>query len=468
MKRWIPTLLLPFVLLQAPVLAQTESPSTGNEQRPSSQVTTPLAATEEPKAEPTLLPLKGTEQIHLQLVNCRGWLGLDCAIARLLLPASATIDQRELQFDNATQSLVTVLNATTILQGDLTGYQLTNSAIAPIQPLQPLPAHQIVSLPLTLQRSIMPPDHYTGSLYLTLQGRREYLSLPINLSVRNGPLIPLLVLFFGVILGRLFKYMQERGEPKAKSLGEIYHLQTDIETKLSAESIDQEDKQLLLAMVSEVRTLVDRNQLDTIPAQVQAIRNRLDILIQLQSAESELNKKADANPDSFKKDVDEFTQQIRMIRRKIAEKKDDEAKSLQEKLQADLDQSTSTPRGSAQTVEPYQRSLQKAKTATSQINQPGAITTRPDDPCSALQKFFGTLSGVSDRVQTEATFWIVRPLLSLILLVGLSGVGMGSLYIENGATFGSKPFSDYLGLILWGLSADVASRSLSSLQGSKE
>ncbi|MCC5610123.1 hypothetical protein LC612_26010 [Nostoc sp. CHAB 5834] len=77
------------------------------------------------------------------------------------------------------------------------------------------------------------------------------------------------------------------------------------------------------------------------------------------------------------------------------------------------------------------------------------------------------LSGVSDQVRAEATFWVVRPLLSLTLLVGLSAAGISSLYIENGTTFGARPFADYLGLILWGLSADVASRSLSNLPGSK-
>ena len=80
-----------------------------------------------------------------------------------------------------------------------------------------------------------------------------------------------------------------------------------------------------------------------------------------------------------------------------------------------------------------------------------------------LQRTLIVISGISDRARAETTFWVVRPLLSLVLLAGLSAVGLSSLYIEKGTTFGAKPFSDYLGLILWGLSADVASRSLSSL-----
>ena len=450
MKRWIPALLLPVVLLQAPAFAQTEPPAKANEQ-PRSQAITPVT-------EPKLLPLKGTDQIRLQLVNCGWW--LDCAVARLLLPANATVGQRELQFDNSARSAVDVLNAAVVVQGDFTGYQLTNQAIALPQTIQPLPANQIVSIPLTLNRSKMPPDLYGGNIYLTLQNRSDRLILPINLSVRNGPLLPLIVLFFGVILGRLFKYMQERGEPQAKSLGEVYRLRGDIERS----GLEDQNKQLLLAMVPEVETMVVREQLEGVPIQIQAIRDRLDILTKLQLLESQLNEKAEKLPT----DADEFTTPIRRVRRLIAEKKDTEAKTLLEEISANLDKHDSTRGAGDASLEPYRRSIQEAVTATDQINQPGAIQIRPVEQAAKFQRVLIILSGVSERVRAEATFWVVRPLLSLILLVGLSAVGMGSLYVENGTTFGARPFSDYLGLILWGLSADVASRSLSSLQGSKE
>ena len=450
MKRWIPALLLPVVFSQVSAFAQAESLPKVNEQ-PQSRVTTPLV-------EPTLLPLKGTDQIRLQLVNCQ-W-GLDCAITKLLLPASATINQRELKFDNSTQSSINVLNAAAVVQGNSTGYQLTNSAISFPQEIQPLPANQIVSIPLTLNRSQIPPDQYGGSIYLTLQNRGTRLTLPINLSVRNGPLLPLIVLFFGVILGRLFKYMQERGEPQAKSLGEVYRLRGDIERS----ELEAQSKHLLLAMVPEVETMVVREQLDDVPVQIQKIRDRLDILTKLQSLETQLNEQAEKLPT----DADIFTTPIRKVRRLIAEKKDAEAKTELEKISEKLDTHDSTRGAGDASLELYKRSIQEAVTATDRINQPGTIQNRPVDQLAKFQRFFLTLSGVSERVRAEATFWVVRPLLSLILLVGLSAVGMGSLYVENGATFGARPFSDYLGLILWGLSADVASRSLSSLQDSKE
>jgi hypothetical protein len=54
--------------------------------------------------------------------------------------------------------------------------------------------------------------------------------------------------------------------------------------------------------------------------------------------------------------------------------------------------------------------------------------------------------------------------LYLLLLLLLALVGMKTLYVDAGTTFGSAGLYDYLGLLLWGLSADVAQRSLQQLQ----
>ncbi|MDY6902886.1 MAG: hypothetical protein SWZ49_33165, partial [Cyanobacteriota bacterium] len=83
-----------------------------------------------------------------------------------------------------------------------------------------------------------------------------------------------------------------------------------------------------------------------------------------------------------------------------------------------------------------------------------------------LQESLIFLSG--SKFRTQATYWFARPLFSLVLLFGLSTVGLRSLYVQKGTTFGADPFSDYLGLFIWGLSADVASRSLSNLTGEEE
>jgi hypothetical protein len=84
---------------------------------------------------------------------------------------------------------------------------------------------------------------------------------------------------------------------------------------------------------------------------------------------------------------------------------------------------------------------------------------------SRLKGFLIGLTGLADQVRAEATLWLVRPLLYIVLLLGLLVLGIQSMYVDKGLSFGANPVADYLGLVLWGLTADVASRTLSNLPG---
>jgi hypothetical protein len=70
---------------------------------------------------------------------------------------------------------------------------------------------------------------------------------------------------------------------------------------------------------------------------------------------------------------------------------------------------------------------------------------------------------MASAFRAEVTLWLVRPLFYLLLIGALCALGMQQLYLKN-ATFGSDPFSDYFGILIWAMSSDVASRSLSSLK----
>jgi TM2 domain-containing membrane protein YozV len=59
----------------------------------------------------------------------------------------------------------------------------------------------------------------------------------------------------------------------------------------------------------------------------------------------------------------------------------------------------------------------------------------------------------------------MRPLLGVALLLLLSLLGLQQLYVNAGLTFGATGLYDYLGLFVWGLSADLAQRSLHTLPG---
>jgi hypothetical protein len=279
--------------------------------------------------------------------------------------------------------------------------------------------------------------------------------------MRIGPLLPLLVLLVGIVLGRLFKYMQEKGIPQSDALGKVNELEQEI-----AEA-DPEDQKILTPMVKQVRKSVYQMGLETVTAKVEAIADRLDCLKKLRSLEQQLAGKEQNSK------VAEVLQQINAARNQILQSKDDQAKKLlveiEEKIAKLIKSSMMGQQEPDASLTEAAKQAEEARAAAERAEQGRSrSSTALSGWVVKLRRSLIFLSGVSSAVRAEATLWVVRPLLSLALLFGLSVVGIRALYVEKGATFGADPFADYLGLVLWGLSADVASRSLSNLPGGEE
>jgi hypothetical protein len=406
------------------------------------------------KARPALTPLAGTDQVQLRLVRCGQ--GLDCGLAGLLLPDSAFLDGWQLEFDNSTQAPVTVVDAEAIVLGEQTGYQLTTAELTLPRGQQTLPANQIVSLPLALTRRAMPPDHYTGAIYLTLDGAEQRLTVPVDLNVRSGPVLPLLCLLLGVIVGRLFKYMQERGRPQAEALDAVNR----VEARIKAAHPD--DRKVLAPMIAAVRQSVYREKLEEVTDMLKAIEARLEALNELRTIAAALKGK-EQHPKAK-----ETLEKIAQTRQHLALKQDAEAKALLDEVKealAALETTLMGPDGRPDAA--VAQAAKRAEAAGAVADRAAQAPPPMAEPrwLERLKDWLVVLSGLSDQIRAEATLWLVRPLLYLALLLGLLAVGIGSLYVDNGVTFGANPFADYLGLVLWGLSADVASRGLSNLRG---
>ncbi len=461
MKIWFSPLVLSLVLTPNIIKAQTPVTPTIPAVTPAPVPTLTPASNPSESLPLSLIPLAGTDQIQLRLVNCNArflW-GIDCGLSQLLLPPSTRLNQWDLQFENPTASAVNIVMTAVIANGTLNPYQLTTQGAVTLPPgPQKLPAQPIVTLPLSFTRSAMPPNQYNGAVYLTLEGQTTRLLLPLDLRVRTGPTFPLLVVFFGIVLGRLFQYMQKQGGPLADALQEFYRLQRDIK------EAHAEDQRLLFEMTRRARKLLDRQQIEAAIAQINAIRNRLDVLNQIRTMADDLQRRDDLPLDS----LEECEQQMHIARAAIAQEKDTEAKAAIEML-SQLLMSLPQPRGVAEAEEPMLVDISsQASTTLEQNARSLAIPTEPPSVMASLQQLLIEVSGLADQVRTDATFWFVRPLLYLSLLAGLTIVGINTLYIEQGETFGATPLSDYMGLILWGLSADVASRTLSSLEGKND
>ncbi|MDF5723994.1 MAG: hypothetical protein PUP91_26725 [Rhizonema sp. PD37] len=411
------------------------------------------------KARPKLIPTKGNEQVHLKLTQCNPL--LDCWVAGLFLPKSAFLQSWDLAFDNSVDAPVKVTGAEVLLKGEQTDYQLTSNQIKVSNIPQSLKANQVVRLPLTWERFQIPPDRYTGAVYLTLEGAKERLIIPLDLSMRIAPLMPLLVLLMGIVLGRLIKYMQEKGIPQAETLRKV----KELEQKVS--QTDAEDRNILIPMVGKAKQLVQQMKLEAATAEVEKITARLDCLQKLRTLEQNLEP---LNHPQIKGE-NGILQKISNVRTKIDLEQDEQAKTLLEEVQTDVAnlKSSQMLMGPGKTpdlkISEIVKGVTEAVVAVGNAVQSG-VKKPVDKWVIWWQKSLLFISGSEFRA--EATLWFARPLFSLALLIGLSVIGMRSLYVEKGVTFGADPFSDYLGLILWGLSADVASRSLSHLTGEEE
>ena len=66
----------------------------------------------------------------------------------------------------------------------------------------------VLSIPLRIEPSQLPADHYSGTLHITVENLDDPVTVPIDFTVRNEPLFAILALIAGILLGRLGKRLQ--------------------------------------------------------------------------------------------------------------------------------------------------------------------------------------------------------------------------------------------------------------------
>jgi len=123
-------------------------------------------------------------------------------IDQWLLPMGMNNGTRIVQFDNLTPAEVPIASAELVMQGERTGYVLGDEDFQLEHPAS-MPEKQVSQVRLSVDRGTLPPDRYTGALRLRLEGLENPVTANLAMDVRNPPLLPLLVVFFGVVVGRL-------------------------------------------------------------------------------------------------------------------------------------------------------------------------------------------------------------------------------------------------------------------------
>ncbi len=432
-------ILVPLVLCQGVAFAQVPQATAP---LPEGKVSSLPGQPATPMPSMSVSPVENSDRIHLDLVNCSWW--GDCLLAKMVLPSSMQVNTYQLWFENGSSAPINIAKTALIARGQLTGYQLSDRDLGLKEQSQSFLGNQITQLNLPINRLEILPDRYDGKFYLMFEDSNNRLTLPLMINVRTGPVLPIAALFVGVILGRLLKYMQERGGPQSDKLKLINRVEADLN------ALHPDDQKLLATMLLSVRQLVFREDLLEAETQIALIRKRLEVLKKIRRIQERIEADTTGN-------LQQFLPRIDQVRVYLSEAEDESATRELALLQEEL----AGVRGDATAAD-----LETAvSNAVQRLDAKDLIVVTSPKGLRGFhpRKSLLWLAGVSDELRAEATLWVVRPLLSIGLLVGLALMGMNELYIEKGATLGAKPFTDYWGLLLWGLSADVASRSLSSL-----
>jgi len=371
------------------------------------------------KAPQPLTPLPGTEQLKLHL-SYPGW------FSRLLLPAAETVNHRVLQFKNPFQLPVRLEMAEFVLNGEA-GNQLISSKHLKVENSVRAPTDSIVDLTLTWGPTFIPPDKYTGTIYLKFDGAKEPLPLTVTeLTMRYGPARALLLLLIGIPIGIFLPYMKTTGLALAKFERDLDALQDRVNQTAPV------DRDILQPMLNSEESQVSAKtkKPEDADRELQSISERLSFLVRVEAIEQKL-------PAQVTEDI---LDKIKNIRDAFKQKNDAEGRRAFDQLEALLATHPAASRTFA--------------IVRSEV-PPDAAPIPPPTGIKKLLKKIGEIGPFFIKWVLPATYY-------LLAMVILTGVGLLTLYLKN-ATFGASPLADYAGLVIWGLGSNVASFNIQAV-----
>ncbi|HEY0367678.1 MAG TPA: hypothetical protein VGC73_14500, partial [Pyrinomonadaceae bacterium] len=418
---------------------------------------------------PSLTLMAENDRLRANLVDCK----YDCWLAKILLPASAFQEKLDLTFEKPLAAPVAINDIAILVKGDQTGFKLgadkliispnelrespppaaknqpsPQSAGTPAPSGNPSPTNKkYYILPIKIERKEIAADHYTGSVYLPVAGQSNVIKVPVDFNVRSGPFWPLVMLLVSILLGRLFKFMQDKGNAIADALQLINRLEFRLR------DANPDDAAIIKPMLGAARDLVHQEKAAEAVTAANAISARLSALGELRQIQVRLEGMQPTEP------IKAILTDINQARETIQLQQDDKTKTLITKIKDALEELAKTP-GVVDTDDTdLKDAIKKADSASASM----AVLGTGRKVRHRLRDALVVLSGLSDEFRTEATLFLARPILWLALLIGLLALGLKTVYVDN-PVFGANAFTDFLGLMFWGLSSDVASRTLSGLR----
>ncbi len=396
---------------------------------------------------------------NLQLVRCV-FPVLDCLLAPWFGGREA-VSSGTFALDNRTLARVEpVLPPTVLMHGEKTGTIVGGDALEVNVP-QALAANAVSSVSIVAHPDKLRPDHYTGSILLNLQGTDDRLTISSDVSVRDGPVWPLVMVLVGIAFGRIARQMQSPEAVTQLKLMPRYYQLDEAANNVTDPDARRWVFEQLQAIKARIDTATDTE--DVLTQAVNLLDARIELLASLDGLDAQL---AALNLAALRTTVLPLLDQARKA---IYDGDDAQAQQLRTNVQqqiaaAQRDASMGPSASDQQTAQVLASVGGWLARAGTKLAEAIAVPQREalDAGSRTLATILAFLAG-ADLNSADIRFWLFRPLLFVLLLVVLTLLGMHALYVNAGATFGANGAYDYLGLVLWGLSADIAQRTLQNL-----
>lgn len=269
---------------------------------------------------------------------------------------------------------------------------------------------------VTLDASQARPGKYTSIAQLRVAGTDRWISVPIEVTVRVGPWLVVALIVLGVVVGRIVKYMNERGS-QILAIVQRYR-----DWLARVESFDRDLRSRLADTRAELQRLERLGDYTALDTALTEADTRIALM-----------KRAIALQD-------------------MARIRGSESDFVELAKWLDVLRSVDVPAAAISTA------LDKI---TTRLTTGADAARAADDAGGGMGTKTPALVGVSRFTVRVAR--ILAPVLTGVTIVALAFIGFESLYVNGPATFGANPATDYLSAIIWGLSADVAGRTLGNL-----
>jgi len=263
---------------------------------------------------------------------------------------------------------------------------------------------------------------YTGSAELVIADGQRRLSFPVEISVRDNPWLVLLLILVGIVFGYAAKWVNERGSKIITAQNKIH------EVEARREQLPPDFASWLEPTISDLIARFAIGRYDDVATLAGHADARIAFVERLVRLDDRANRIGDA---AISRRIHAFEGRIRSL---------------------------GTPESMNADVTAIETDLTAAETRNGAQDDSGSAPPAKTDWGRKFQAW---------KRSTTRGAWIAQKLQWLVRFVTvllLAFVGFEAIYLNaNAQTFGANPVTDYLSAILWGLSAEVAARTLLTL-----